>query len=55
MTKQQLELLDELMNAKIKILRSQLDGDGGDTWWGDKEESVAYNALYKLTEDYKDE
>ena len=54
MTKQQLELLDKLMDAKIKILKADLD-ECGDTWWGSKEESAAYNALYELTEDLEDE
>jgi hypothetical protein len=54
MTKQQLELLDNLMNAKIKILKAELD-EYGDTWWGSKEESAAYNALYELTEETDDE
>ena len=54
MTKQQLALLDNLMNAKIKILKAELD-ECRDTYWGSKEESAAYSALYELTEDLEDE
>jgi hypothetical protein len=54
MTKQQLELLDKLMDAKVECLRETLT-EFGDPWHAHRRESTAYTELYKLTEEINDE
>ena len=54
MTKQQLELLDQLIQAKIDVLASKLNDY--DNYWGScRTQNSIYKELLKLTEDLEDE